>query len=467
MELFANCPSCAQPTYGEIKQLKGSFISITQDCRFCFYQRTWSSQPLIGSIPAGNFEISCALLFSGSLPSKSVRMFKFLNMASISYRTFMYHQQCYLHPAVTEVWRDQQASYVQEARASGRQLHLGGDGRADTPGHCAKFGSYTLMDLAENVVVDLQLIQSNEVGGSCLMEKEGLIRGVRYLEENGLPISQIVTDRHLQVAKWMRENLPDTTHSIDVWHVAKGFKKKLLALSKEKDCEHLREWIKSLVNHLYWVPSSAPDDEDSELRWEKWTSITNQVQNIHEGHGQHFQRCEHGDLDPAARRKRWLRPGTKVMEKLEAIVNSRQMKKDIPMLSSSFQTSSVEAFHSVINQFAPKMYKFSYFGMQSRLALAALHFNENSSKDQAATREGNLQYSIVFPKHKKGDYTVKKVKTQKYVDVLTNAAKTRASNMKMPQCGDPRVAPPPLCDQYVLPEKDDAVGQLLTRFRRN
>ncbi|XP_061166286.1 uncharacterized protein LOC133175187 [Saccostrea echinata] len=71
------------------------------------------------------------------------------------------------------------------------------------------------------------------------------------------------------------------------------------------------------------------------------------------------------------------------------------------MLSSSFQTSSVEAFQCVINQFAPKMYKFSYFGMQSRLALAALHYSENSSKDQAATREGNLQYSIVFPNTKR------------------------------------------------------------------
>lgn len=76
----------------------------------------------------------------------------------------MYHEQCYLHPVVIEVWRDQQASYMQKAQNSGRHVHLGGDGRADTPGHCAKFGSYTLIDLEENMVVDLQLIQvkSNE-----------------------------------------------------------------------------------------------------------------------------------------------------------------------------------------------------------------------------------------------------------------------------------------------------------------
>lgn len=58
------------------------------------------------------------------------------------------------------------------------------------------------------------------------MEKEGLIRGINYFEQNGVPIGQIVTDRHLQVAKWLRENLPETTHNIDVWHVAKGNQKK-------------------------------------------------------------------------------------------------------------------------------------------------------------------------------------------------------------------------------------------------
>lgn len=47
------------------------------------------------------------------------------------------------------------------------------------------------------------------------MEKEGLVRAVRYFEDNGVAI----TDRHLQVAKWVRENTPETTHYIDVWHV--------------------------------------------------------------------------------------------------------------------------------------------------------------------------------------------------------------------------------------------------------
>ena len=45
----------------------------------------------------------------------------------------------------------------------------------------------------------------------------------------------------------------------------------------------------------------------------------------------------------------------------------------------------------------------------SRLLLAALHYNNNSSKQQAVTKAGEEQYSILFPKYKKGGYIVRKV----------------------------------------------------------
>ena len=44
-----------------------------------------------------------------------------------------------------------------------------------------------------------------------------------------------------------------------------------------------------------------------------------------------------------------------------------------------------------------------------RLELAALHFNENTYREQAVTKEGEECYGIVFPKYKKGGYIVKKV----------------------------------------------------------
>lgn len=44
-----------------------------------------------------------------------------------------------------------------------------------------------------------------------------------------------------------------------------------------------------------------------------------------------------------------------------------------------------------------------------RLQLAALHFNENSNRSQAVTKQGAKRYDIVFPKYKKGGYIVKKI----------------------------------------------------------
>ena len=44
-------------------------------------------------------------------------------------------------------------------RLEGRGLIIGGDGRADSPGHSAKYGSYTVMELEMGVVLDVQLVQ--------------------------------------------------------------------------------------------------------------------------------------------------------------------------------------------------------------------------------------------------------------------------------------------------------------------
>ena len=38
----------------------------------------------------------------------------------------------------------------------GRGLIIGGDGRADSPGHSAKYGSYTVMELEMGVVCIIQ-----------------------------------------------------------------------------------------------------------------------------------------------------------------------------------------------------------------------------------------------------------------------------------------------------------------------
>ena len=240
----------------EEEYCKGSMVVIKQECSHCNYCRRWYSQPLIGNTPAGNILLSGAILFCGLSYTKVLRAFESINIAAISSRTFQEHATAYLQPTIWHCWSLHQQSLLDLVKNSGAELVLGGDGRADSPGHSAKYLSYTMMELRHNKIIDLKLIQvckgtynfdlslsylcgfdemmrgkeltmlyifqSNEVGGSTYMEKEGLIRCVRFLEGLGLSIGSLITDRHPVVQKWVRENLPNTNHFYDVWHVAKG-----------------------------------------------------------------------------------------------------------------------------------------------------------------------------------------------------------------------------------------------------
>ena len=64
------------------------------------------------------------------------------------------------------------------------------------------------------------------------------------------------------------------------------------ALSKEKECEVVGEWVKSMVNHLYWSAVSTPSSNGEKIQG-KWLSLYNHIHNIHRGHSAAFPRCEH------------------------------------------------------------------------------------------------------------------------------------------------------------------------------
>lgn len=119
----------------------------------------WDSQPFIKHIPAGNLLLSSSILFSGALPTKVIRLLTNMGCASISLSTYFSHQRDYLHPSVSSVWKKNQAILLQKVQSEGRALVIGGDGRADSPGHSAKYGSYSMLELQMGVVIDVQLVQ--------------------------------------------------------------------------------------------------------------------------------------------------------------------------------------------------------------------------------------------------------------------------------------------------------------------
>ena len=81
-------------------------------------------------------------------------------------------QKEYLYPVVHTNYVRQQEAVIEYLRDN--QLHLSADGCYDNPGYSAKYGTYTLMDSATNLILDYSLVQVSDVGSSLAMENEGL-----------------------------------------------------------------------------------------------------------------------------------------------------------------------------------------------------------------------------------------------------------------------------------------------------
>uniref|UniRef100_A0A3Q2YVI8 Uncharacterized protein n=1 Tax=Hippocampus comes TaxID=109280 RepID=A0A3Q2YVI8_HIPCM len=212
------------------------------------------------------------------------------------------------------------------------------------------------------------ILSSNETGGSF-----------------NVKVVVTDTDRHRQVLKWIRENWTQFSYHIKYT----GMCKKLDSLAKKKSMSILKDWVQNLKCHLYWCAlfSQTPEEKKQCL------ACVDHLQNMHDS-------CLH---PPITREKAWLLPGIFFFLDVTMFVN------DVMKMSHLGQTSGVEAFHSVVNHFVPKMYYFSYKGMKSRIILAAMHYNENAGRPQNVTKEGIHSYCIVYPKYKSGGYSLRKI----------------------------------------------------------
>ncbi|CAN7943196.1 unnamed protein product, partial [Ixodes hexagonus] len=358
---------------------------------------TWCSQPIIKRKPVGNILMAASALFTGCCIKKTLRTLTSMGIVCFSYRTFFIIQKAFLLPAIERVWNHHQQELV--TAAAGRPLTIPADGRADSPGHSAKYGTYTMLDADDNKVLHVETVQSNETGGSYHMELEGLKRSLSIFEAHSLVVSVLVTDRHPQLNAWLAREHPDICHLFDCWHVGKAIKKKLVAAGKQRHCDDLNSWTKAVINHLYWCAGTSTENQN--LILPKWKSLVAHVANVHSHSDPLFAECQHQELN-----KKWLPEGSPAHQRLREIVLSGHLLRDIPRLSTSAQTFATECFHSTLLQFAPKLVHFSFRSMKARTYLAALHYNENAGRPQAVTKGGERRWVVKFPKATKGAVVV-------------------------------------------------------------
>jgi len=66
------------------------------------------------------------------------------------------------------------------------------------------------------------------------MELHGLKKVLQRLNDNGISVNSLTTDRHKQVRKYLRTEKKEVTHQFDIWHFGKNIKKKLTKYAKQK-----------------------------------------------------------------------------------------------------------------------------------------------------------------------------------------------------------------------------------------
>ena len=125
------------------------------------------------------------------------------------------------------------------------EVVAGGDGRCDSPGHSAKYGTYSIVYTNTYKVIDVSLVQVTEVKNSNAMELEGLKRCLDHLQEERVVISKLATDRHVQVRAHMKKERPQIKHNFDVWHLAKYVQKNLTNKAQKKQCVERKPWIQA------------------------------------------------------------------------------------------------------------------------------------------------------------------------------------------------------------------------------
>ncbi|XP_049524234.1 uncharacterized protein LOC125945894 [Dermacentor silvarum] len=462
-ELLSACTKCGE-SCSITKHTQGSSLTVKATCPLG-HQKVWSSQPTTNGMAAGNVLLAGAILFSGASAVKVLRLLASVNIEAFTTSTYNVYQKGCLVPAITKVWSTQQASLVEACK--GRDLCLLGDGRCDSPGHSAKYLTYTLMDAETRKVLNftqVQVGQNPQVKTSPQMEKVGFVQCLGELHSKDLKVSTVTTDRHPGIRKHIREKEPGIKHELDSWHVVKGLRKKLEGIAKRAGCTILNGWIQSICNHLYF--SVAMSEGNVALRISIWKSLTRHIVNIHSGHEGPYHRCLHDQLS----HKEWLDPGSAVYKNLCGMVLNIRLIKDIAQLSADAQTSCLESFHSLMIRFAPKSVAYSPTLMSARTMLAVLHHNANTTRKQACGIDGKPAFRRKMLKTKKGNEVVCPVKesvTYDYVQELLEATVEECSSGSFRSMRESRTTPgpPPMSAAYARLPKHALVAKRMLRFK--
>ncbi|XP_038123787.1 uncharacterized protein LOC119771737 [Cyprinodon tularosa] len=262
----------------------------------------WHSQPTLRfGMQGGDFMLSANILLSGNNYRKVALLFKFMAMGMVSVSTFFRIQDAYCIEPVQEYWDKTRAEVLESLRQKDRVVVLG-DGRMDSPGHCAQFCTYTTIEQDSRDIVHIVSVDKRETNrNSVIMEKECFIRTMEALLPE-LAIKEVVTDAHPQSSALLNPERGKykawgIQHSLDIWHAAKSLSKKLRRVGTVKNQTIIQAWIKDIVNHFWYCSKHAVTEEQFKMMW------VGVLHHVRDEHSWATGCCQHEPLEEGSQEK--------------------------------------------------------------------------------------------------------------------------------------------------------------------
>ena len=199
------------------KTYVGTCLVVSWSCSAGHFGGRWAAQPSCDKLRAGNLTLASALLLSGNSYTKVGLMFNFCNLQYFSSTLFNQYQRVYIIPAINGYWSDHQQKLWNER--AGKEIILSGDGRNDSPGHSAQYCTYSLADMQDRAIVQVNIVYVREAAGkSNNMERIGFERGMDALLASPMILKEVVTDGHLEIAALMsRYPFVNSVVTCSVW----------------------------------------------------------------------------------------------------------------------------------------------------------------------------------------------------------------------------------------------------------
>ncbi|KAJ0060515.1 hypothetical protein NL108_014994 [Boleophthalmus pectinirostris] len=389
----------------------------------------WSSQRYFKcGMLAGDFMLGVNVLLSGSSFRKVALLFKFMNMGMIDPTTFHKIQDDFCVDNITNFWKKDTEGIINELKEKDSVVLLG-DGRMDSPGFCAQYCTYTMMDNDTKKIVYMHSSDKRETQrNSVTVEKHCFLKCMDEIMKD-LTVKEVCTDAHSQISSLFKSGEykdKGIKHSLDVWHGAKTLSKKILAAGRQKDCSLLLTWNRDITNHFWFCCKTA---ETYEHFMDLWTGLLHHVTGVHQWC---FGSCDH-DLLESERNKPLIPKDSVAHQRLRDLMLDLRWLKTVTKFLSFRSTAELESFHNHVSMYAGKRFAFSKKVYEARVHLASLDYNNHLNREPRRRKDGSTQKGKLYNKRTKTWhlYTHKAPKEYKYIpDLQTLILRSRLLSLR-------------------------------------